>query len=166
MILDVCLGEPLPQNWIDAIIISLFKGKGSKSVCWNYTGISLFQAVGKEFVNPLLNMLTRWSFHRKCLELPVALYEVFAHLSHAFDSQNRDVLWTILCKTEYPPIWPNSFTKRWNAVLSSMVLSRNPQPSTMEFTKVTFLFHIYFLFVCCHSYIWSPWLGSRCISAF
>ena len=45
LISDVWLGAPVPQDWIDAILISLYKGKGLKSVCGDYRGISLKQFV-------------------------------------------------------------------------------------------------------------------------
>ena len=50
-------GPPIPQDWIDAILVSIFKGKGSKSVCDNYRGITLLEVVGKVLARLLLNRL-------------------------------------------------------------------------------------------------------------
>ncbi|CAI9726466.1 Hypothetical predicted protein [Octopus vulgaris] len=36
LISDIWLGAPVPHHWADAILISLFKGKGFKSECGNY----------------------------------------------------------------------------------------------------------------------------------
>ena len=62
----------MPQNWVDAILISVFKGKGLKSVCGDYQGISLLEAVGKVFAKLLLNRLTKWivplSFQRAIVD--------------------------------------------------------------------------------------------------
>ena len=40
-------GAPSPQDWIDGILVSLYKGKGSKSICDNFRGITLLESVGK-----------------------------------------------------------------------------------------------------------------------
>lgn len=50
----------MPQDGVDPILISLLKGKGSKSVCSDYWGISFFEAVGKVFAKLLLNHLKKW----------------------------------------------------------------------------------------------------------
>ena len=39
-------GSPIPQDRIDGILVSLFKGKYSKSVCDSYRGITLLESVG------------------------------------------------------------------------------------------------------------------------
>ena len=59
IILAVWHGEPVPQDWIDAIMVSLYKGKGSKSKCGDHRGISLLEAVGKVLSKILLNRLTK-----------------------------------------------------------------------------------------------------------
>ena len=48
---------PIPQDWIDGSLVSLFKGKGSKSVCDSYQGITLLEVVGKVLARLLLNRL-------------------------------------------------------------------------------------------------------------
>ena len=40
-------GTPIPQDWVDGILVSIFKGKGSKSECDHYRGITLLEAVDK-----------------------------------------------------------------------------------------------------------------------
>ena len=48
-IIGVWHGDPVPQDWVDAIMLPLYKGKGSKENCGDYRGISLLEAVGKVF---------------------------------------------------------------------------------------------------------------------
>ena len=57
LILRVWRGLPVPQDWIDAILISLYKGKGVKSECGNCHGIFILEAVGKVFARLHLNRL-------------------------------------------------------------------------------------------------------------
>ena len=129
IIKGVWQGSPLPQDWIDAILISLFKGKGHKSVCGDYRGITLLEAVGKIFSRILLNRLmdsvcpaavsesqcgfrsgrgttdmifSARQLQEKCIEQQVPLYQVFVDLTKAFDTINRNALWTILGKLGCP----------------------------------------------------------------
>ena len=44
-------------------------------------------------------------FMEKCIEQRVPLYQVFAHLTKAFDTVNRIALWTILRKLGCPPLF-------------------------------------------------------------
>ena len=37
----------MPEDWRSAVIVPLYKGKGEKSECKNYRGISLLSVVGK-----------------------------------------------------------------------------------------------------------------------
>ena len=60
LISAVWLGAPVPRDWIHAIFIRLYKGKGLRSICGNYRGISLLEAVGKVFAKLLLDRLTTW----------------------------------------------------------------------------------------------------------
>ena len=60
LILSVWHGDPVPQDWVDAIMQSLYKGKGSRSDCGDHRGISLLEAVGKVFSKVLLNRLITW----------------------------------------------------------------------------------------------------------
>ena len=121
---------PIPQDWIDGILVSIYKGKGSKSVCDNYRGITLLEAVGKVLARLLLNRLmddicpsvipetqsgfrsgrgttdmvfAARQFQEKCIEQQVPLYQVFVDLTKAFDTVNREALWKILGKLGCPP---------------------------------------------------------------
>ena len=47
IILAVLHGEPAPQDWIDAIMVSLYKGKGFKSECGAHRGINRLEAAGE-----------------------------------------------------------------------------------------------------------------------
>ena len=57
LVCEVWNGAPVHQDWIDAILVCLYKGKGQKSECGNYRGISLLESVGKVFSKFLLNRL-------------------------------------------------------------------------------------------------------------
>ena len=120
----------MPKDWVDAIMISLFKGKGLKSVCGDYRGISLLESVGKVFARLLLNRLTKWilpsvipesqsgfragrgtmdmiysvrQLQEKCIEHRLDLFQAFIDLTKAFDTVNRSALWIILGKLGCPP---------------------------------------------------------------
>ena len=54
--------EIISTNWIDAIIVILFK-KGDRSFCGNYRGISLLSAVGKVFAGIILQRLNLLAEH-------------------------------------------------------------------------------------------------------
>ena len=45
----------MPDDFRDALIVSLYKKKGSKSDCGNYRGISLLSVAGKIFARVILN---------------------------------------------------------------------------------------------------------------
>ena len=47
----------MPDDFCDALIVSLYKKKGSKSNCRNYRGISLLSVAGKIFAQIILNRL-------------------------------------------------------------------------------------------------------------
>ena len=47
----------MPDDFRDALIVSLYKNKGSKSDCGNYIGISLLSIAGKIFARVILNRL-------------------------------------------------------------------------------------------------------------
>ena len=40
-------GGSIPQDWIDGILLPLYKSKGEKSNCDNHRGITLLESVGK-----------------------------------------------------------------------------------------------------------------------
>ena len=48
----------MPQDWIDGILVSLYKSQGEKSICDHYHGITLLESVRKVLARLLLNRLT------------------------------------------------------------------------------------------------------------
>ena len=67
----------LPQDFRDAVIITLYKNKGEKSNCSNYRGITLLSIAGKILARILLNRLVptiakdplpeiQWGFRAQC----------------------------------------------------------------------------------------------------
>ena len=45
----------MPEDWRSTGIVPLYKGKGERSECDNYTGISLLSVVGKIYAGILIN---------------------------------------------------------------------------------------------------------------
>ena len=43
----------VPKDWRSAVIIPLYKGKGERTECKNYRGISLLSVVGKNICGDL-----------------------------------------------------------------------------------------------------------------
>ena len=56
-LLSIWEEEKMPDDFRDALIVSLYKNKGSKSDCGNYIGISLLSIAGKIFARVILNRL-------------------------------------------------------------------------------------------------------------
>src|SRR6201990_1373940 len=53
---NLCLASGVvPQDWQDACVVPLYKGKGDKFECGSYRGISLLSVVGKVYGRILLN---------------------------------------------------------------------------------------------------------------
>ena len=130
------LGSPVPQDWIDGLLVSLFKGKGIKSDCDHYRGITLLESAGKVLARILLDRLienicpliipeaqcgftegrgtvdmvfTARQLQEKCIEQQLPLYQVFVDLTKAFDTVNRDALWIALRKIGCPPTFVRMF---------------------------------------------------------
>ena len=126
--------EELPRDFRDATIVSLFKNKGSRTDCGNYRGISLLSIAGKILARVILNRLiesvseqnlpeTQCGFRpnrstvdmiftvrqvqEKCVEQNMDLFAVFIDLTKAFDTVNRQALWTILLKLGCPDKFVN-----------------------------------------------------------
>ena len=120
----------LPKDFRDAVIITLFKNKGSKSDCTNYRGITLLSIAGKILSRILLDRLTlhvskevlpesqcgfRYNrgtsdmiftlrqIQEKCLEQNIGLFVTFVDLTKAFDTVSRPALWQLLETLGYPP---------------------------------------------------------------
>ena len=45
----------MPKNWRSTVIVPLYKGKGERTKCKNYRGISLFSVVGKIYAGILVD---------------------------------------------------------------------------------------------------------------
>ena len=119
----------MPDDFRDALIVALYKNKGSKADCGNYRGISLLSIAGKIFARIILNRLiavseanlpeaqcgfrpgrstvdmifTMRQVQEKCLEQNLDLYSVFIDLTKAFDTVNREALWDVLARYGCPP---------------------------------------------------------------
>ena len=110
----------VPQDWRDAILVSLYK-KGSKSDCCSFMGIPLLSIVGKLLSRIILNgilpesqcdfrasrgtvdmIFSLWQLQKKCKEQNLPLHQCFIDLSKAFDSVNRLTLWKILVNSGCP----------------------------------------------------------------
>ena len=117
----------MPQDWIDVILVSLYKGKAEKSIYDHYHGIILLGSVGKVLARLLLNRLTEnicpgvisesqnlfrsgrgtvdmivsvRQIQGKCIEQRKPLYQVFVDM--AFDTVNREAFWKTVAKIGCP----------------------------------------------------------------
>ena len=112
--------ETMSDDFHDALIVSLYKKKGNKSDCGNYSGISLLSVAGKIFAHVILNRLTTVSeqtlpeaqcgfifavrqLQEKCIEQNKPLYSVFIDLTKNFDTVNREALRTVIERIGCPP---------------------------------------------------------------
>ena len=148
-----CWSESLvPKDWVDGVLVTLYKGKGDKAVCDNYRGITLLEVVGKVLARLLLNRLhdkicsavlpesqsgfrpgrgttdmvfSARQVQEKCIEQHVPLYQVFVDLTKAFDTVNREALWVVLCKAGCPPKFVNMFKQLHNGMTSRVAFSGN-----------------------------------------
>jgi len=114
----------VPQDWQDACIVPLFKGKGDKFECGSYRGISLLSIVGKVYGRILLNKIginericeEQGGFRegRGCMDQVFTLrmieekkrekgkdvYMCFMDLEKAYDRVDRIKLWEVLREYE------------------------------------------------------------------
>ena len=49
----------MPEDWRSAVIVPLYKGKGKRTECGNYRGISLLSVVGKIYAGILVDRVLR-----------------------------------------------------------------------------------------------------------
>jgi len=112
--------EAVPDEWCQWIVIPLYKGKGSRSECSNYRGITLLSAPGKVFALLLLacikpTLLSQQSGfmlgHSTCDRILTlcnivqrhqaygrSTYAAYVDLRAAFDSISHPALWLLLKK--------------------------------------------------------------------
>ena len=119
----------MPDDFRDALIVSLYKNKGCKSDCRNYRVISLLSIAGKIFARVILNRLVTVleqnlpevqcgfrpgrgtvdmifamrQLQEKCIEQNTPLFSVLIDLTKTFDTVNREALWTVLERIGCPP---------------------------------------------------------------
>ena len=119
----------VPQDFQKAIIVNLFKNKGDSADCNNYTGISLLSVAGKVLSRIMVNRLipvlekllpdsqcgfrpgrgtvdlifTLRQLQEKAIEQNTALHVVFIDLTKAFDTIDRNTLWSIMERLGIPP---------------------------------------------------------------
>jgi Reverse transcriptase (RNA-dependent DNA polymerase) len=119
----------VPAEWKEGIIVSLYKGKGSRDNCSNYRPISLLSIPGKVFshvllarIQPLLNKNRRlqqsgFTAGRSTMDAILALrllaelhrafnrplHVAYIDVKSAFDSVDRSALWKTLLATGMPP---------------------------------------------------------------
>ncbi|XP_061142364.1 uncharacterized protein LOC133159416, partial [Syngnathus typhle] len=127
LFLKVWEKEVLPSKHRDALIVTIFK-KGDKADCGNYRGISLLSTVGKVLARVLANRLLPLSEEilpesqcgfrpsrgtadmiftvrqpqEKCREHKQPLFMAFIDLTKAFDTVDRQALWSILLRYGCP----------------------------------------------------------------
>ncbi|CAK1597804.1 unnamed protein product [Parnassius mnemosyne] len=116
--------EQVPNTFKVSLIRALYKGKGDRSNCNSYRGISLLSVPGKVFARLLLNRLRKLSerilpesqfgfrpdrgtceaifslrqLQEKSREQGRNMYLCFVDLEKAFDSVPREALWIVLRK--------------------------------------------------------------------
>ena len=122
---NVCvLEEKVPNDWMRAIIVPIYKGKGDRSECKNYRGISLLSIPGKvslygriliEKVRSLTERLIgeeqcRFRSGRGCVDQVFlmkqmsekfvdknkSLYVAYIDLEKAYDRVDREAMWRVL----------------------------------------------------------------------
>ena len=128
-ITKVWADENIPQQWRDANIVTIYKNKGDKTICGNHRGISLLAVAGKVLAKVMLQRLisnisetilpesqcgfrknrstvdmvfTARQLQEKCREQHQDLFMAFIDLSKAFDTVQRDLLWSTLLRFGCP----------------------------------------------------------------
>ena len=174
----------MPDDFRDALIISLYKNKGSKSDCGNYRGISLLSIAGKIFARVILNRLITVSeqnlpeaqcgfrperstvdmifamrqLQEKCIEQNMPLFSVFIDLTKAFDTVNREALWTVPERIGCPPKFI-SMIRLFHDGMTGQVLSNGNVTEAFAISNgvkhgcvlAPFLFNIFFTCMFSHA---------------
>ena len=127
---EIWSGADIPNSWRDALLITIYKNKGDRALCSNSRGIALLGTAGKVLARILLKRLvasvseslmpeTQCGFRsgRSTVDMIFAarqlmektreqhrnLYIAFVDLSKAFDSVDRELLWSVLRRCGCPP---------------------------------------------------------------
>jgi len=133
--------EVVREEWHQGIIIPLYKGKGSKSECSNYRGITLLSMPGKVFAHIILARIKPTLSHRRpqqsgftygrsmCDRIATLCniaqwrqdfgdpsFAAFVDLSAAFDSLSRPALWLLLTRLGIPDKIVRLFRVLYNSV--------------------------------------------------
>ena len=111
-----------PERWRSSVIVPLFKGKGERTECKNYRGISLLSVVGKIYAGILVDRVRRMTggliddeqggfrVGRGCVDQIFALKQIgdkakekkcrvyvgFIDLEKVYDRVSREPLWQVL----------------------------------------------------------------------
>ena len=109
--------DAVPEDWKCAVIVPLYKGKGKRSECKNYRGISLLSVVGKVYAGILVDRVCRVTEHliddeqrrfqlwKGCVVQIFTLKEVSEKKRRVYiglmdlevyDRVNREPLWQVL----------------------------------------------------------------------
>ena len=112
----------VPSDWRNVVIVPIYKGKGERTECKNFRGISLLSVPGKVFARVLVDRIERLTVERmwnvqcgfmkgkgcvdqiftlrmiveKCLDVGKKVFAVFVDLEKAYDGVNRRELWQVL----------------------------------------------------------------------
>ena len=121
--------ERSPQEWKDAIIVPVFKNKGSRLDCGRHRGISLLSIPGKVYALILNTHVTKCleatvlenqaGFRKSrsatdqifilsqvlsgAFEFHVPVHTCFVDLEKAYDKVNRDALWLVCERSGISP---------------------------------------------------------------
>ena len=120
---NVCLlNGKVPNDWMRAIIVPIYKGKGDRSDCRNYRGISLLSIPGKVYGRILIEKVRSMTegligeeqcgfrsgrgcvdqvfvlkqMSEKCVDKNKSLYVAYMDLEKAYDRIDREAMWRVL----------------------------------------------------------------------
>ena len=128
LFLQVWKSGHVPAGWRDGVIVSIYKGKGSRSTCSSYRPITLLSVPGKVFAQVLLQRIQPLLLSRRrpqqsgftpsrstmdavlALRLLASLHREFdrplnvayVDIKAAFDSVDRQALWKVIASLGLP----------------------------------------------------------------
>lgn len=145
----------VPAEWRDGIIVSLYKGKGSKAECSSYRPITLLSVPGKVFAHVLLSRIepllmtnrrpqqSGFTAGRSTSDAILALrllsdlhrefnqplFVAYVDLKSAFDSVDREALWKAMRGIGTPTILLNLMQDLYGLTSSQVRLGAQLSPS-------------------------------------